>query len=65
MPQVGLLLFFDQPYNSLKGSYQKFLISMDRVANLGQTYSINWKLDHLCCLCQQHYLLEQRHDADQ
>jgi hypothetical protein len=38
MPQVGLL-FFDQPYNNLTGSYKKFLISGDRVANWGQTYS--------------------------
>ncbi len=31
--------FFDQPYNSLTGSYKKFLISRDRADNWGQTYS--------------------------
>ncbi len=36
MPQVGLLVF-DQPYNSLTGSYKKFLIYKDWVADLGQT----------------------------
>jgi hypothetical protein len=40
MPQVGLLIFFDQPYNSLTRSYKKILILRERVADWGQTYSI-------------------------